>query len=150
MQDNSKLKTVKDLTDEDFKNLIYVYTGLHWMDQDYRNDCIKDIKEVEVGGYNYRRRFNFLKGYKDDVYYENYLEIESVSRDTSWTFSAKEKDYYEDNWRVMYPADIVELVYFCKVNDIDLENRLRSSQERIAQLDSRSRRLKIKTVLENE
>lgn len=147
-----KLKAVIDLTFEELKEIVYIFTGTICYTQDDRDLYVKDIKEVECGGYDMRRRIEFLFEDGDEQFLENSIEIDSCYRNRTWVFRAEQ--YYNDKKTTMSPYDIVELVDHCKINNIDVENRLRSDKDRIEELNNRNKQLqnkfrqqKIKNIL---
>jgi hypothetical protein len=107
------MKEIKDLTQKDLFHIANLATGGY-----FNSEWSKDHKEVEVGGYDKRRRVIWTQnteGYDE----EDYFEISAENPD-GWAWHCKAR--YKGDWQLVNTIAPHRIIDYLRENNFNVEN----------------------------
>jgi len=123
-----KTRSIKDMTEEELFHIANIATGGY-----FTSDVSREHKEVETGGYGWRRRIEWIQNSERyDEYH--YFEITGEYRGKSWAWHCKATDemgtMYPDqpNWgkgHLINTLNPMKIVDYCREQGLDIENEHR-------------------------
>jgi len=125
----SPKRSIKEMTYDELCHIANIATGGY-----FNSQWAKDHKEIEVGGYGWRRRVEWIQnteGY--DEYH--YFEITGENKGNGWQWHCKTTDQHESPMNIDKPywgaGHIINtlnphhIVDYCREQGLDIENTLR-------------------------
>ena len=128
MKNKIKTRSIKDMTEEELFHIADIATG-GW----FTSEFSREHKEVETGGYGWRRRIEWIQNTERyDEYH--YFEITGEYRGDSWSWHCKStyemSEMYPDtpNWgkgHLINTLNPMRIVDYCREQGLDIENKHR-------------------------
>lgn len=128
------MRSIKEMTYEELCHIANIATGGY-----FNSEWTKEHKEVEVGGYGWRRKVEWIQNTEGYNEY-HYFEITGESKGNGWQWHCKSTTKYDiptyiSPWYIKKPSWVDghiintlnphKIVDYCREQGLDIENTLR-------------------------